>query len=153
MVGRYLQIGMIFSILFQIPGWILWSFSTYEAMLWFNFDEVTATTAQNYTYSVLLFWMTEAISECLLTFLDVLDREKYVTVYSVANACVSGGVLVLMAYLGISNMVAIGLGQTLVGLSMLFINILLIVRQGWFERYCEGLTETFGLKVSSSSRL
>lgn len=152
MVGRYLQIGMIFSILFQIPGWLLWSFYTYEAMLWFNFDEVTANIAQNYTYSVLLFWMTEAISECLLTFLDVLDREKYVTVYSVVDACVSGGVLVLMAYLGISNMVAIGLGQTLVGLLMLFINIVIIVRQGWFESYCEGLTETFGLKDKRAVR-
>ena len=151
LVGRYLQIGIVFSILFQIPGMIIWSFYTYSTVIWFGFDENTAVIAQNYTYSILVYLMAEAINECFLAFFDVIDHEKYVTIFSVISACTTSGILVAMASFGVSNLVAIGLAQTLVTLTLLFVNIIFIVNQGWLDDYSEGLVKTSGLNVSKGT--
>ena len=150
LVGRYLQIGIVFGILFQIPGFILWSVYMYDTIIWFGFDEQTAIIAQNYAYSILLYLMAETINECILAFFDVIDHEKYVTIFSMIRACVSSGVLVAMASFGVSNMVAIGLARTLVEITLLFANIIFVVNQGWFDDFSVGLVKTFGLKVSES---
>ena len=150
LVGRYLQIGTVFNVLFQIPGFLVWSFYMYDTIIWFGFDEETAIISQKYTYSILMFLVAEHIDECLMMFLDVNDREKYVTIYSVARECLSVGVIAAMAYNGVSNMVAIGLAQTLVAVTILFVNIIIVVNNGWFDDYSEGLVKSLGLKVSEN---
>lgn len=148
MVGRYLQIGIIFTILFDIPGFVLWSYYMYDAVLWFGFDEETATIAQNYTYSVLVAYLVEDIDECFREFLDVIDREKYNTIYSVVSDSVATGVVAAMAYSGVSNMVVIGMAQSNANLFFLLVNVIIIVRKGWLDDYTDGLVSSFGLKVS-----
>ena len=134
--------------LFQLPSFLLWSFYMYDTIIWFGFDEQTAITAQYYTYSILLSEMADAINECFIEFLDVMDREKYVTIFSVISACFSCGLIVGMAYLGVTNMVAIGLAQTLLDVTLLFVNVIIIVNKGWLDDCSEGFLKTFGLKVS-----
>ena len=151
LVGRYLQIGVIFSILFQIPGLLLWSFYTYDTIIWFGFDEATAAIAQDYTYSVLLLAVIEDVDDCVTGFLDVIGREKYVTVYCVISEFVSTGLLVAVAYSNVASMVAVGLAETVVALTAMFLNIIYIVNKGWLDDYIEGLVRTFGLKVSKNS--
>jgi len=146
MVGRYLQIGTMLNILFQIPGFLFWSFFMYDTIIWFGFDEATAIISQKYTYSSLMFLLVEHIDECLMMFLDVNDREKYVTIYTVIRECLFVGVIAAMAYNGVSNMVAIGLAQTLVAVTILFVNIMIVVNKGWFDDYSEGLFKSSGFK-------
>lgn len=150
LVGRYLQIGIIFTIIFHIPGFLIWSYYVYDAIIWFGFDERTATIAQNYTYSMFLSILADAVDNCLITFLDVTDRELYVTVYSVIGEFISAGVLVAMALYGVSNMVLIGVAQTLVSLTLLLVNIIIVVNNGWLDDYSEGLVKSFGLKVNEN---
>ena len=151
LVGRYLQIGIIFYIVFQLPGLILWSFYMHNTILWFGLDEEVAAIAQNYTYSILLYGVVEGVNECLLEFLDVVDHEKYSTIFSVISACIHAGTLIAIAASGISNMVAIGLVQTLVELILLFANIIIVVNQGWLDDYWDGLLKTIGLKVCAGT--
>jgi len=146
LAGRYLQIGIVFSVLSQLPGFAVWFFYMHDAILWFEFDEQTAAIAQDYTFSIFIYFLAEAINECLLEFLDVGDHEKYVTTYIVFQSFVLSGVVVGMASLGVSNMVAIGLTQSLVKLTLLFVNVCVIANKGWFRDYSEGLFRTFGLK-------
>ena len=120
----------------------------YDIMLWFNFDELTAEIAQQYTYSIFLYWIAESVNECLLEFLDVTDREKYVTIFAVVQAFISSGTIVAMSTLGVSNMVAIGLAQSFVRITIMFVNFLIVSKKGWFDHVSEGLVKTFGLKVS-----
>ena len=147
MVGRYLQIGIVFTILFVIPGLLVWSFFMYDTIIWFGFDEATATIAQNYTYSILLAKMAENIDECLIEFLDVIDRELYITIYSVVSEIVSTGMLVAIAYSGMSSMVLIGVVETAVRVTLLVTNLAIIINKGWLDDYEEGLFKTCGLKV------
>jgi len=146
MVGRYLQIGIVFTILSQIPGSLLWSFYMYDTVIWFGFNERTALIAQNYTYSILIMKLANDVNECFFSFFDVMDREIFVTVYKLISECTSTGVIVAMAYFGVPNMVAIGLTQSLVELTLLFVNIIIVVNNGWLDDYSEGLVKTFGLK-------
>jgi len=146
MVGRYLQIGIVFTILFLIPGLLVWSFFMYDTIIWFGFDEATAIIAQNYTYSILLAKMAENVDGCLTEFLDVIDRELYITIYSVVSEIVSTGMLVAIAYSGMSSMVLIGVAETAVSVTLLVTNLVIIINKGWLDDYEEGLFKTCGLK-------
>jgi hypothetical protein len=146
LVGIYLQIGIIFYAIFQIPGFIFWSFYMYNTVIWFGFDEETAVITQNYSYSILLYLMVEGINECLLGFLDVVDHEKYATIFSVVRSFILSGSIIAMAVSGVTDMVAIGLAQSLIELTLMFINIIFVVNQGWLDDYWEGCVKTIGLK-------
>jgi len=146
MVGRYLQIGIVFSILFQIPGFVIWSLYMYDVILWFGFDEITANIAQNYSYSIILYKLADDINECLITFLDVIDHEKYVTLYSVISQCLSAGAIIGLSLYGVTDMVAIGFAQAFVALLLLFVNTTIVVNKGWLDDYSGGLVKSFGLK-------
>jgi hypothetical protein len=146
LVGIYLQIGIIFYVIFQIPGFILWSFYMYDAVIWFGFDEETAVITQNYSYSILLYVMVEGINECLLGFFDVVDHEKYATIFSVIRAFIQLGSIISIAASGVTDMVAIGLAQSFIELTLMFVNIIIVVNQGWLDDYWEGFVNTIGLK-------
>lgn len=153
LVGTYLQIGIIFYAVFQIPGFILWSSCMYNTVIWFGFDEETATITQNYTYSILLYTMVEGINECFLTFFDVADHEKYAMIFSVIRAFILAGSLIAMALSGVTDMVAIGLAQSLIETTLMFVNIIFVVNQGWLDDYWEGFVKTSGFKVNPATRV
>ena len=150
LVGRYLQIGIIFSLIFQLPGLVLWCFYAHDAVIWFGFDEETAVIAQHYTYSILIAAVVEDMDEILAEFLDVIDREKYVTVFSAISEVFAIIVLVGLAYSGVTNMVVFGLAETALELLTMFINIIYIVNKGWLDDYSEGLVKTLGFKVNKN---
>jgi Na+-driven multidrug efflux pump len=147
MMGRYLQIGIIFNILFHIPGYVVWWFYTYDTIIWFGFDEATAVISQNYVYSIMLALLAQNIEMCFLEFFDVIDREKYVTTYSVVTNILSTGIIVGLVFYGVTDMVELGLAQTAINFLLLFTNIIFIVCKGWLDDYTEGLVKSFGLKV------
>lgn len=146
LVGRYLQIGIVFTILLEIPGFLIWSFYMYDTIIWFGFDETTAIIAQNYAYGTFIMMLADDINNCLVRFLDVLDREKYITIYSVISECIAGGVLVALAWYGVSDMFIIGLAESLVSVTVLFVNITIVMNKGWLDDYMGGLVKSFGLK-------
>ena len=146
LVGRYLQIGTIFYAIFQIPGFIFWSFYMYETVIWFGFDEETAVITQNYSYSILLYLMVDGINECLLTFFEVVDHEKYAMIFAVVRSIIFCCSIISMAASGVTSMVAIGLAQSFIELTLMFINIIFVVNQGWLDDYWEGCFKTIGLK-------
>ena len=48
MVGRYLQLVIVIYNIMQIPAAIIWGFWTYDAIIWFGYDEETAEIGQYY---------------------------------------------------------------------------------------------------------
>ncbi len=148
MAGRYLQLGIIFAIIFQIPGLVVLSFYMYETIIWFGFDEETAIISQHYMYSIILGKLVYNVDLCLTEFLDVIDRELYVTIYCVVTQCFTTGILAAIAYSGVTSMVSIGLAETAVYVTTLLVNFIIIMNKGWLDDYEEGLFKTSGLKVS-----
>lgn len=153
MVGRYLQLGILFHTLFQIPGAVIWSFLAEDAILWFGFDEETAAIGQKYAYTVIIYLAVEGVNNCMLTFLDLIDRERYSTIFSFVVGAVSTFVVIVLAAIGVKDMVVIGLAQSLTACLLVLINCRIMVKRGWLDDYWTGLVQTAGFRDRQAVRL
>jgi Na+-driven multidrug efflux pump len=148
LVGRYLQLGIFFHTILALPGAIIWSLLTEEAILWFDFDQETATAGQHYAYTLLVYIFLHGTHECLTEFLNTMDHENYATAFSlIAHACQSILILVL-ALSGVNDLVVVGLAQVAIGILEIIINLSIMTCNGWLDDYWDGLLRTNGLKVS-----
>ena len=64
MVGRYLQLVIVIYNIMQIPAAIIWGFWTYDAIIWFGYDEETAEIGQYYG----AFLTRVCVCVCVLSF-------------------------------------------------------------------------------------
>jgi Na+-driven multidrug efflux pump len=146
LVGRYLQLGLFFYSILTIPGVIIWALFTENAVRWFGFDDDTAIMGQEYAYTLLIYLFVEGILECFIDFLNTLDHENYATVFTIV-ACITESVaIIILGVLGVKDLVVVGLVQVAVGCLAMVVNMIIIVRRGWLERYWEGILRTNGLK-------
>jgi Na+-driven multidrug efflux pump len=149
LVGRYMQIGIIFYILGSLPGVLIWSFLTDETVLWFGFDEETASLAQGYAFPYLAIELFSGIDGCLHEFLDITDHEKYSTVVQILHfALQTIAVIVLATAGGTKDLMLIGTAQAYIGLMMMVANYAIVLYNGWLDDYWGGLALTLSLKVS-----
>jgi hypothetical protein len=146
LVGRYLQLGLIFYTILTIPGVIIWSLFTEDTVLWFGFDDQTAIIGQEYAYTLLIFLFVEGMFECSSEFLNALDHEYYATIFTIAASAAETVVIIVVAVLGVKDLVVIGLVQVAIGIIALVVNLVIIIYNGWLDAYWEGIYQTNGLK-------
>jgi Na+-driven multidrug efflux pump len=146
MVGRYLQLGLIFYTIMTVPGIVIWAIFTEDAVLWFGFDDDTAIIGQKYAYTLLFYLFVEGILHCFSEFLNTLDHERYATVFIVVATAAESLALVVVCLMGVKDLVAVGLVQAAVGCIALVVDVAIIMRKGWLEPYLEGFVRTNGLK-------
>ncbi|KAL3909626.1 MAG: hypothetical protein SGILL_008014, partial [Bacillariaceae sp.] len=146
LVGRYLQIGLFFYTIMTIPGVFIWALLTEETVLWFGFDEETASMSQDYAYTLLIYMFVQGLFDCFSEFLNTLDHEKYATCFTIASAVVETVAIVVIAVLGVTDLVVVGLVQVAVGILVMIINLLIMFYKGWMDNYWQGLFQTNGLK-------
>lgn len=132
-----------------VPGMIAWVFFTESAVQWLGFDEATAEIAQSYAYPYLAVMTFDGISECLHEFLDIMDHEKYSTMFAIFGYILETAVVVVMALAGWKDLVLIGIVQAFLSFLMLVLNFALVLYKGWLDDYWEGFAVTFGLAVST----
>lgn len=147
MVGRYLQLSIILYTLFSIPSNLVWAFWTKDAMLWFGYDPTTADLAQQYVYPYLCTFLIDGAEACIFEFLDVMGHEKYATGLSLFDSASSTLIYIVMATLGVKDIVLLSIVQALRGSLLYFGNICFVVYRGWLNAYWEGLITTFALGV------
>lgn len=147
LVGRYLQLGVIFYTFLGFPGAILWTFMTEKAVLWFDFDQETATIGQQYAYTLVIYLFLEGFMACFTEFLNTLDHENYATVASIVAHGTQSVVISVLAVVGVKDLVVIGLSQIAVGILEIIVNLTIMTRKGWLDDYWEGIFRTNGLKV------
>ncbi|KAL3920484.1 MAG: hypothetical protein SGILL_003239 [Bacillariaceae sp.] len=146
LVGRYLQLGLFFYTIMTIPGVIIWALLTEETVLWFGFDEETASIGQDYAYTLLIYLFVQGVFECFTEFLNTLGHERYATIFTVIAAVAETVAIIVIAVLGVKDLVVVGLVQVAVGIIAMLSNIGIIMYKGWLENYWEGLIRTNGLK-------
>jgi len=146
MVGRYMQLAIVFYLITALPGALFWSFYTEEAVLWYKFDPETAKMAQLYVFATLPGYATYGIDAVLYELLNTVGYEKYCTWFTVIASCIHTGVVVGMMYGGVTDLYVLGLFETSSDVICLIINFTLIVRNGWLDPYWEGLFKTNGLR-------
>jgi hypothetical protein len=152
-MGRYLQLGMIFYVLGTIPGIVLWSFLTEEAVLWFGFDEQTAQMAQQYAYPFLIMTLIQGLDSNLLEYFNVTDHEKYCTIYYVTSFAAGTLALFFIVVLGWKDLVLVGIVQTFVSFVFMAGNFTFGKYMGWLDDCWEGLVSTLSLRVRSVCQL
>lgn len=148
LVGRYLQLGMLFYIILSIPSLVIWSILTEKTIVWFGFDPETAEIGQGYAFPFLAMAFFDGVSDCLHQFLDITDHEKYSTVVGILSYALQTIALVVMAVLGYTDLVFIGIVQAFVSFLMMVFNFSWAIYMGWLDDYWEGLVLTSGLRVS-----
>ncbi|KAG7368667.1 MATE efflux family protein [Nitzschia inconspicua] len=146
LVGRYLQLGIIFYTIMTIPGVIIWGLFTEDVVLWFGFDEATAAIGQDYAYTVLFYLFVEGLDDCLNEFLNTLDHERYATVFTIVSALAESIAIAVIAIMGVKDLVVVGLVQVAVGCIAMIVHFVFIIHKGWLERYWEGIIKTNGLR-------
>jgi Na+-driven multidrug efflux pump len=146
MVGRYLQLGLIFYTIMTIPGVVIWATLTEEAVLWFGFDNETAIIGQEYANTLLVYLFVEGILHCLAEFLNTLDHERYVTVFTIVAMAGESLALTVVGIVGVKGLLVVGLVQVAIGCIALILDVAIIMRKGWLDPYWEGFVRTNGLK-------
>mmetsp|Transcript_18233 Transcript_18233/g.41998 ORF Transcript_18233/g.41998 Transcript_18233/m.41998 type:complete len:1052 (+) Transcript_18233:307-3462(+) len=146
MVGRYMQVAIIFYLLTALPSAIFWSFYTDDAVLWYKFDAETAQMAQWYLYATLPGYATYGIDSILYELLNTVGYESYSTWFTVIASCIHTGVVVGLLYAGVTDLYILGLVETFSDVFCLALNFGIMVRRGWLDPYWEGLFKTNGLK-------
>lgn len=148
LAGRYLQLAMILYTITSIPSVILWSLCTYNAVLWFGFDEETATISQQFAYPFMLHVFLSGMDHAIHEFLNVTGHEKYSTVVRILYHGTQTVSVVVVVTLGVKDLYIVGLVSASLGLLMSISNFAFVVYCGWMNQYWEGLAQTLSLRVS-----
>jgi len=144
LVGRYMQLGLIFYTLLCIPSIIIWSLYTEPVVRWFGFDEETAQLAQAYAYPMLASGIFEGAGEVLDSFLEFMDHEKFAMTMTLLGEVVEVGIFIVMASMGTKDLVLIGIIQALASFLMMISIISVVLYWGWLDDYWEGIALTWG---------
>lgn len=147
LVGRYMQLGLIFYTIGSIPGLAIWTFFTKDAVLWFGFDEETANIAQEYAYPFLAATFFHATGEVLDSYLEIKGHERFSMWVELGGTTIETLAVLAMAMLGVKNMFIIGTVQAVLDLLLTILTVVYVVYKGWLDDCWEGLARTSGLKV------
>ena len=152
LIGRYMQLGIIFTIILSIPGIIIWSICAKDAVMWFGFDEETAIIGQNYVYPLLVGIIFDGPIGVLESFLEFMGHERYTTFMIVLLCGLETVGLMVAAFLGVKDLLVVGFIQVGIGLLVSLLNLWFVLYKGWLDGYWEGLTMTNGLKDKKAVR-
>ena len=139
---------MIMYAITSIPSVILWALCTYNAVLWFGFDEETATISQQFAYPFLLHVFLSGMDHAIHEFLNVTGHEKYSTVVRILYHGTQTVSVVVVVILGVKDLYIVGLVSASLGLLMSISNFAFVVYCGWMNQYWEGFAQTLSLRVS-----
>lgn len=139
-----MQLGLVFYTLCNIPGILIWSFYTEPAVVWLGFDEETAKLAQGYAYPLLAMGFFEGAGEVLDSFLEFMDHEKFAMFMEIFANAVETSVVIIMALMGIKDLVLIGIIQALTSFLIMISIISVVLYLGWLDDYWEGIALTWG---------
>jgi len=152
MVGRYLQLVIVIYNIMQIPAAIIWGFWTYDAIIWFGYDEETAEIGQMYAYTQIIYMAVEAVEDCLYEWLEVVGHAKYAAIYSISAKFVEKGAFVALLAFGVTDLFTIGLASASVGTVVVLVNLTIIISMGWLDPYWTGLVQTNGFNDRQAVR-
>jgi MatE len=138
MVGRYLQLVIVIYNVMQIPAAIIWGLYTYDAIIWFGYDEETAEIGQMYSYTVIIYMAVEAVEDCLWEWLEVVGHAKYAAIYSITAKFVEKGAFIALLAFGVTDLFTVGLAASAVGTVVVIVNITIIISMGWLDPYWTG---------------
>lgn len=139
LAGQYVQSACICFTLCEIPMALLWGCTIGKILLLMGFGESVAASSQSFVWVCAAINIMKGLNSCMVSFLGVIEREKYANVMYCISAFFRVGLVALFATKTDATLVVLGL-VILVDHSLLFfLNILIPVQMGWFESFEAGL--------------
>lgn len=151
LAGQYMQINMVFFIVLFSPIALFWIMYMESILEWFGYDDDIVKLGVDFSRIYIFVQVMDTVSDQIHALLDVIDREKYSTVFGmVEDSLKTFGIL--MVCLGNNpTLDKIGLVQLLVGALGMFVNVMYIMYKGWYDPFLGGMVGTFAFLVSISA--
>ena len=146
LAGQYVQLCSITYVLFQIPFILMWSFATFEIMVWMGFDENVAQMAQ--TYARLAVWRDTVlgVSEVYSNLFEVVEKEFAVAVIGNAEALVELGAIAIALFLFDGDLVTVGVIGIVNGLCFFLFALAFTYWRGWLRPFASGVFTSLSFK-------
>ena len=146
LAGQYVQLCSVTYVLFQIPFILMWSFATFDIMIWMGFDENVAQMAQ--TYARLAVWRDTVlgVSEVYSNLFEVVEKEFAVAVIGNAEALVELGAIAIALFLYNGDLVTVGIIGILNGLCFFLFALAFTYWRGWLRPFASGMFTSISFK-------
>jgi hypothetical protein len=146
LVGQYVQLCSIAYVLFQVPFIFMWSFATFDIMIWMGFDEHVAQMAQ--TYGRLVVWRDTVlgVSEVYYNLFEVVEKEYAVAILGNTEALVELGAIAIALYLFGGDLVTVGVIEIVNGLCFFLFALAFTYWKGWLQPFAKGVFTSMAFK-------
>jgi MatE len=149
LAGQYIQIATIAYTVCYIPIFIFWMLLIGDTISWFGFDDETRKIGEEYTMLFLFARFLHGVGDSLHSLLDVIGFENYSTFFIFGQEMISLAMIAVVATRpNTTTLRLIGLVYIAKEALGLVVNTAIIVCNGWFDRYLEGLVGKLGILVS-----
>lgn len=154
LAGQYIQIATIVYTVLYIPIFLFWMLFIGDTMTWLGFDENTREIAEDFAMLFMFAEFLEGIDNSSHSLLDVIGRENYSTVFSFLQE-VTGVALTAVVAIKSDTRTLQWVGLVMIAESAigLIVNTMIIVWNGWFDRFLGGLVGSCAVLNTKATRL
>jgi Na+-driven multidrug efflux pump len=148
LTGQYLQLSIIYFVLFSIPFVIMWYLLMEPTLLFLGLDSKTAKMGQEFTAPVVFSGIFHGVNKCFRELMETTDYEITSMLLGAGEEiAVTVAILIYALYWETPSLTVIGyLFLFTYALSLCF-TVGLILFTGWFKQYYGGLFHSCALSV------
>jgi len=139
MAGQYAQLCPMVYVLFQLPFILIWSFATYDIMLWMDFSPCVATMAQDYGRLVVWRDVVVGVSGSLSAMFEVADKEIAIALIGNMEAIVQLAVIAIALIVCDGDLVTVGTIAIVNALLFYVFTIVFTYWKGWMKPFAKGM--------------
>jgi hypothetical protein len=148
LAGQYVQLSIVFSILFSGVNIAFWMIFAGDVLEWFGFDQETVSIGQDFANLLVLRDLIRGVSLNIHSFLCVIGRDVYSTVMTTLEEVATTVAIVLAILIWESSLETVGIIYIISAYSILILNLVCIKGEGWFYEFRDGLVKPSALLVS-----
>ena len=146
LVGQYVQLCSITYFLFQTPFILMWSFATFDIMLYMGFNENVAQMAQVYARWAVWRETLLGVAEVYYNMLEVVEKEIEVAVIGNTEALFELGAIAIALYLFNGDLVTVAVIGIVNGVCFYIFTLAFTVWRGWLRPFAKGIFASLAFK-------
>jgi len=146
LVGQYVQLCSITYFLFQIPFILMWSFATFDIMLFMGFNENIAQMAKVYARWAVWRETVLGVTEVYYSMLEVVEKEIEVAVIGNIEALFELGAIAISLYLFKGDLVTVAVVGIVNGVCFFIFTLAFTFWRGWLRPFAKGIFASLAFK-------
>jgi hypothetical protein len=148
LAGQYIQIATILYVIAFAPLFVCWEFFMGPLLGFLGFDAVTIQIGEHFTILFLFYKFLVGVGDSVHELLDVTGLENYSTTFNfIYETLVTVGIVLVSIFTETNNLQLVGLVYVVLSALGLILNVAIVVWNGWFDRYLEGMVGSFAMRA------